>query len=140
MNVSLVWIKAHVGHPGNERADFLAKTGTELDVSDSVWVKVPGNSFRRRAASEMASLWAREWQQYAGGRMAKQFFPQPNAELSDRLISLDRQDLTKIVTMTSGHNDLRYYYHLRNPEIDPESRLCTEENETFYHLYTRCPR
>lgn len=39
--VSLVWIKAHDGHCRNERADELAKRGTELDEEQTSWVARP---------------------------------------------------------------------------------------------------
>ena len=139
VNISLVWIKAHVGHPGNERADFLAKRGTESEIIAN-WVKGPINSYKNRTKSTMLDEWDREWKSSGVARMSKQFFGEVNMQRADELIKLSRNNLTLIVTMTSGHNDLKYHLSLRDPTISPRCRLCDFECETFYHLIKDCPR
>ena len=139
INISLVWIKAHAGHPGNERADCLAKNGTESDTVAS-WVKCPINSYKARSGIMMVEEWNKEWRGCGIARMSKQFFPDVNIQRSSELIKLNRDDLTLIVTMTTGHNDLRYHSSLREPTISPYCRLCNLEKETFFHLLGECPR
>ena len=140
VTVSLVWIRAHVGHPGNERADCLAKEDTSPENVNKAWVKLPGNSLKKKSAIRAHSVWIREWLDYKNARMFKQFYPSINLDMSDALIGLCREDLTNIITMISGHNDLRYHFSLRNPNTDPNCRLCGDPRETFFHLYTDCPR
>ena len=139
VSVSLVWIRAHVGHPGNERADCLAKSGTESDTV-ATWVKGPINSFKNRTNVAMVDDWDKEWKNCGIARMSKQFFSNANIQRADELIKLSRENLTLILTMTTGHNDLRYHASLRNPTISPRCRLCDYECETFYHLLRDCPR
>ena len=139
VNISLVWIKAHVGHPGNERADCLTKRGTESDINAS-WVKCPINSYRSRTDNEMVKEWNKEWLECGMARMSKQFYKSVDMVRFGELVKLSRGDLTLIVTMTTGHNDLRYHYSLRDPTVSPKCRLCNCERETFYHLLRECPR
>ena len=75
VTVSLVWIKAHVGHEGNERADCLAKEGASLDELESVWVKRPYGYLKRKSEERMLSCWNREWMSNKAARMSRQFFP-----------------------------------------------------------------
>ena len=139
-HISIVWIKAHVGHVGNEAADGLAKEGAGLDVEEKVWVNQPIGSYKTKSRLLLYRKWNSEWLGSRQARMAKLFFPTTNPALSDELTSLHRTDLTTIITMTSGHNDLRYHTHLRDRSTDPRCRLCLLEDETFYHLLTFCPR
>lgn len=75
VNISLVWIKAHVGHTGNERADELAKLGTELDVEESVWVSRPFSFLARKSEGRMYGEWGNEWRNCGIARMIEEFFP-----------------------------------------------------------------
>ena len=138
--ISIVWIKAHVGYTGNKAADRLAKNGAGLDLEEKVWVNRPIGSYKIRSNVLLNKNWNIEWQNIKQARMAKLFFPFLNPKLSDRLISLPRTDLTTIITMTSGHNDLRYHTYLRDRTTDPKCRLCLLEDETFFHIFTFCPR
>ena len=138
VNISLVWIRAHVGHAGNERADQLAKRGTTADKFG--WVDKPFNSVKRRVGDLMRREWEKEWGSYKGARMTKQFLPSILPEKSSEIVLLKRNDITKLVTMITGHNDLRYHYSLRNNDLESGCRLCGYEMETFHHLYTNCPR
>ena len=47
-----------------------------------------------------------------------------------------------IVRIITGHNNLRYHSHLRNPAETPDNQciFCQESEETFHHLVTTCPR
>lgn len=139
ITISLVWIKAHVGHPGKERADWLAKQATSDDNSNCAWVKFPGNALKKKSLLRLHSTWREEWNSYSGARMFQQFFPTINLSISDKLVALGREDLTNIITMISGHNDLRYHYSLRDQNINPKCRLCGNTDETFYHLLVDCP-
>ena len=50
------WIKAHVGNPGNERADELAKKGTLLPPQSNIALSV--RSRKKRYREHMRSKWS----------------------------------------------------------------------------------
>lgn len=88
----------------------------------------------------MYGEWNDEWTRSKQARLAKLFFPRTDPGLSHILTKMTRSNLMTIITMTTGHNDLRYHTSLRDRITDPMCRLCQLQNETFYHLYTFCPR
>ena len=46
--------------------------------------------------------------------------------------------MTLWIEIITGQNNLNYVQS-KIYNIDPECRFCEEEDETFYHLLTKCP-
>ena len=135
----LVWIKAHVGHDGNERADQLAKEGTTLPTISPV--SLPKQATKAAIKTAIDEIWALQWTQYHDGRQSKQFYPLPDRSKAKYSYSLNRQELGRLIRITTGHNNL--FYHRSNVDktraTSPLCRFCGEEKETFYHFATNCP-
>ena len=70
-NTVLVWIKAHVGHEGNEAADELAKLGTTS--TNYINLGIPACESKRLIDKLMRSKWNREWKEYGEGKHSKEF-------------------------------------------------------------------
>ena len=83
-NVFLVWTKAHIGNPGNERADSLAKAGSLLQ--QPLAIPTPRASVRANVKDTILGMWAREWQAYPGARQTKIFHPHYDSSLSKALL------------------------------------------------------
>ena len=61
--LSIVWIKAHVGHEGNEEADRLAKLGT-TNNEKHVQVGTPQAEMKSEISKYVRDIWNEEWQSY----------------------------------------------------------------------------
>ena len=133
-----MWIKAHVGHPGNERADFLAKRGT-LD-NNKYRIPYAPNILKEKIREKIRAEWQRRWVNEPTCRQTKQFFPKPDKARSKKILTLARSQLSTLVQITTGHNSLAYPASKEDPTIDPLCCLCSEEPETFLHFLTNCPR
>ena len=138
-NLRLVWIKAHVGHQGNERADQLAKAGTVLP--DVTRVALPKQATKAAIKHAIDEIWSFQWTQYNDGRQSKQFYQLPDRTKAKYSYHLNRQDLGRLIRIVTGHNNL--FYHRSNVDktksTSPLCRFCKEERETFYHFATNCP-
>ena len=136
--LTLCWIKAHVGHVGNEQADDLAKMATTMKFLTSIPRSTSINkSYTNNVAQEM---WKKEWENEVTCRQTKQFIPYPDQRRSKSLITLARSQLSVVLKLITGHNALAYHASKIDPEIDDTCSLCQEEKETFHHFITECPR
>ena len=68
------------------------------------------------------------------------YFQYPDASKSRGLLNLNRANLTLINKAISGQNFIAYHQSKIDITISKFSRLCEEEEETFIHLLTSCPR
>jgi hypothetical protein len=58
--VTLAWIKAHAGHPGNNQADALAKAGT-TQSGPGPWPNEPASHFNRNLLNKNSDQWQQKW-------------------------------------------------------------------------------
>jgi ribonuclease HI len=140
--VKIHWIKAHVGHIGNERADQLAKKGTQnITYATEPILPVPKAWIKRKINNYLYQEWTNRWLGNMEARQTKIFFPTPNPNISKKLLSYDRQECARLFRWISGLSFHRYHNHLLQPETypDPSCRLCSNDKEETSHLFATCP-
>ena len=132
--VELCWIKAHIGHEGNERADQLAREASKNSV---IQINTPQSwAFYKTELKQAIYLeWEQRWYNDNAYRMTKIFYPKPDSNKSKAILKLSRQQLKTFIEIITGQNNLNY---LNNKIYGSEdlSRFCEEEEEeeTFDHL------
>ena len=140
-SVTLVWIPAHKGHFGNERADELAKFGTQIEcASHAVTVGKPSSVMKSELNNHVLRDWSREWNDYGSAQHSKGFYLSPNPAKAKFVYKLARLELGRFVRIITGHNNLNYFQAHIGLGASPLCRLCGGGNETFQHLVATCPR
>jgi len=119
-NVVLQWIPAHVGIPGNEAADRLAKEGSKLPQPH------PPVSYSE-AKTLLKSSFRTDWQKRNGGYNHKQ----------DHIHQLNRREQTVIFRLRTGHCGLRK--HMKKMGlVDTATCQCGSEEQTPQHILQTC--
>jgi ribonuclease HI len=138
--LKLRWVKAHVGHEGNELADEVAKDGALLNdeiLEDSP--KLSYNGLRKQLMERHYAIWKIQWTDRPDCRQTKLWLPEPNRKLSRDILRLDRKTLSIIVQLITGHNYMNYHQAKTDPSVDPECRFCLEDDESSQHIVAECP-
>ena len=144
--VTLRWIKAHVGHEGNEAADRAAKEGATsnrwvLDVTEST------ESIKLQNRNELYSKWKRAWQKRKDCRQSKLFLKEPDKNIWKLIEQSTPEGLSRIMRFVTGHTFMNRHNTivkygkagLETHDSETSCRLCEEEEETPEHLITDCP-
>ena len=141
--VTLKWIKAHVGHQGNETADQLANQGAvngpPLDLpKPPCWVKA-------KIKEHILNKWDHHWKMEPTCRQTKIFCPsilEPPIS-KKQLKSLTRTCLKQLLRLFTGHNVLRRHRNeiMYPGEGEPIScRWCEDPDskESSEHVMFQC--
>ena len=136
-NLTLFWIKAHVGQVHNERADELAKAG--LDAPRGKHVGISERRVKERFKSRTRFLWMQEWNADKRFRQTKVWFPELNKKNTDKMLRYGRCKLGAMVQWITGFCNLRKHKQRKHNYMDPTCRRCETEEETPIHLTWECP-
>ena len=143
-NVELRWIKAHVGHDGNEAADKAAKKGSTSNR---------GNQKPLLAKSKAWSLidmqfrktWETRWKGLKDHRQSKIFLHGPNKSNASKLLHCQSEVVGRVARLLTGHAHMRRHQAVqdqktREPTGEINCRLCGEDDdETPAHIVCKCP-
>ncbi len=143
-DVTVSWVKSHVGYIGNERADALAKLGaiTEGGVIATDRPQISRNIIKNRIRNIVDGEWNKEWTAVSTPcRQTKLFFPQINRQKSNDMLKLRRKDHSLLTQLFTGHSFLNRHSALMDGSIDPSCHLCGfDEDQTAHHIITSCPK
>jgi ribonuclease HI len=135
--VEIAWTPSHTGIEGNERADELAKAGTEL-ASEAAWNRSRSNAIRmNKKRSEME--WQKQWaDRSVFGRFAIANQIPPSLKPTERLKKTKREVFGRLVQCRTGHAHLGEYYSKFVPTKNIDCP-CGEEFQTREHVLRACP-
>ena len=158
-HIEIRWIKAHVGHPGNELADDMAKEGaedTENPVEDVP--KMPRNIARNTIRRKCVEIWNEWWQDSPHYRQTKLFLPEIDKTKALDFTKGRRNIFSAVVQFITGFNFLNYHQDLvdkgmgndmteNNNDEEPMEpidrslcRFCKSGPESTFHMLTVCDK
>ena len=101
---------------------------------------MPGEVTKTEIDNAIRKEWKRKWQAAPHYKHTKHFYSGPDKNKAKKILNISRSHLTRLILIITGFNCLSYIQFKANPEINPLCRPCGEENETFWHFVTECPR
>ena len=143
-SVTLSWIPAHVGHPGNEAADKKAKEGTTSEfLQDLPPIPVPLSVVKQEIYRWELRAHRKTWRRKTTGagatcRQTKMFLPEPDPGYWKKLQKFNRKNLKILTQMITGHSVLKYHLWKMKIEPDPMCEQCQDGDETVEHFICEC--
>lgn len=137
-SVKLYWVPAHVGVPGNEKADELAKYGTRLSEPTHK-VGAPWCDTVMAISRWLVDKSLSAWNGVEGCRQSKANFGiDPFYRHHADLMSLRRDEARLVVGWMTGQ--CHFNRHVRLTRVATRTcRFCDEEIETTEHIMWFCP-
>jgi len=129
--VILCWIPGHVGIPGNERADRVAKAALSLSISP---VKVSAMDFLPRAKLLLRKEWQEIWNCCDGNKLHA---INPTVGVTKQNNSLSRRDAVILNRLQIGHTRATHTHLLGDDEA-----FCATcyTSLTVNHILIECPQ
>ena len=82
--VEFSWVKAHVGHRGNEMADRLAKEAANNKQMEQCCTEIPESAELCELRDQSVQRWQNEWESSSKVAITKCFFPKTEDMLKVR--------------------------------------------------------
>src|SRR5699024_10370438 len=130
--VTISWVKAHVGTPGNERADQLAKS-CYTDAAEPVEMNAPLSFAKRHLRMAERAKWNTDWRTSENGCWTRQIFPSIEHRRKATGLQLD----FILTQFLSGHGKFGSYLFRFNCRDDSDCE-CGEYQDPE-HLLFSCP-
>ena len=157
VEIDLRWVPAHVGIPGNEKADKEAKKAmgprkirkrnNKVVEVDTKYTALPAygtkplqKCVRTTLAKAALAEWRKEWETETKGRHLRLLVNAPTRDVLEIHKGLDKQLSSLVFQMRTGKIGLRkFLYEQRVPGVEDKGcDLCGQEEQTVYHILSTC--
>ena len=128
--ITFFWIRAHVGHFGNELADKLAKDAAGKGTIS--YNKIPIREMEQQQRERSLKKWQMGWDITTKAATKKEFFPNIKIRLSTKITPTP--NFTALVT---SHGNIKAYLH-RFKIIESPDCPCGGGNQTVDHIIFEC--
>ncbi|KAJ5667636.1 hypothetical protein N7507_003500 [Penicillium longicatenatum] len=140
-SISIRWIPAHVGVPGNELADVAAKNaalgGAEAG-SDNQFSRLAATA-KQQVRSRIRAKWATMWAREKTGKPNQKLVPTPHKKTLELFTGLPKHYTSILVQMRSMRVALKHFL-FKIGEAASDECGCQEGSQTPKHVLLRCPR
>lgn len=140
-DILLEWVPGHSGVPGNEKADELARRGSEMKMcGPEPGVPLSVSRIKGRIHEMVMAESQKHWKGTPGMRHSKACLSNAKDKWTRELLALSRTGARSVTALLTGHGPFRK--HLVKLGVDLTStlcRFCEEEDESGWHILQECP-
>ena len=120
--LTIAWIKAHIGHEGNEQADQAAKEGTEAYQSE-IYLPKSWINTKNIINNLMIAEWNERWMNSTEYKHTKFFYPEVDTHRAKHLLKHSRSTVQLLTRAITGHNFLAKHQNRIGETVAPECRV-----------------
>lgn len=143
-SITIHWIPAHVGVPGNEAADVRAKEAARIGTTRARWNRphFPQllSSLKSKARKEAINEWTTLWRNHPHGRTLYRIHQDINPSLNPlaKYQGLTREQSTILFQLRTGKIALNDFLYQIDRADSPRCQ-CGEPRQTASHILFVCP-
>ncbi|XP_062715525.1 uncharacterized protein LOC134291594 [Aedes albopictus] len=137
--VNIYWVPGHCGIDGNEKADELARIGSNQPfLGPEPFCGVSKCSVHMELRNWEQKMVITNWGNAVACRQSKKII-MPNISNTQKLLLLSKNELCSYTGLITGHCPVRYHLKLMGKAENDICRFCKEDSETSEHLLCSCP-
>ncbi|CAF4939199.1 unnamed protein product [Pieris macdunnoughi] len=134
--INLHWLKAHIGTPGNERADELAKEAAEKLKTKPEYDKRPLSEVKRKIRERTLEAWQTRYTHSQTGAKTKEFLPDIKVAYKTVKDKMFEEHTVQVIT---GHGAFAEYLHRFKLKDDAACPCDQITPQTSTHMLLECP-